>query len=66
MAIFALVAECVSIRREYMYMTWREEIWAQEAGLPVVPTVAAEDKGKITELFADIDNPIDIDPTPKL
>ena len=28
--------------------------WAAEAGIPVVPVVAAEDKGQITEFFADI------------
>ena len=33
--------------------------WAQEAGVRVVPIVAAEDKGKITEFFADI--PLDLD-----
>lgn len=28
--------------------------WAKEAGVPVVPIVAAEDKGKITEFFVDV------------
>ena len=31
-----------------------ELTWAKDAGVPVVPVVAAEDKGKITEFFADI------------
>ena len=33
--------------------------WAMEAGVHIQPVVAVEDKGKITEFFADI--PLDLD-----